>query len=460
MRVCTVLIAMAMLGGCSESKESTRKSPTAKPKSTAPPLLPADVVARLPVVAQSRAPVVERLRTAVTLSADGIYVKGKRVVAASNGVVDAADLAPNRPLNASLAKSLAQQRTKPDDDGVDFVVNADINYRLFTMAFVSASQKPAAYSKFGLLARDDKGRPVRLAFQVPKKTSAQAAAPGDPCSPARLRGPSASLSKAIDSVRSSEAKSKIAVKSPAGITRSPGVGDAEGLTPSIVMQTIRRRYVNGLRACHKRALTKNPKAGGKVRLRFTVVESGRVTKARAKGFDAEVEACITKRMTGWRFRPKPTEDGKPTTAQFTLSLQLRSADGPANKPTPEKVIGTAKTAITSAPRRCPPRLGLLVIVTKTQVLVASLSGLAGTFRKPGLSLEYKKSVGADQLATLTKHLADVKARNPAASDNRKVIIMADAKIPMQTVVSIMAAAAGPASGKALFTDVVFSAGIQ
>ncbi len=102
--------------------------------------------------------------------------------------------------------------------------------------------------------------------------------------------------------------------------------DAKNLSPQIVTRTIQRRFMNGLRSCHKLVLKTDPNAGGKVTLKFTVGESGRVVSASVNGFNGTVDNCIQKRMLRWRFSPKPKDsDGDPTDATFRISLQLQAS---------------------------------------------------------------------------------------------------------------------------------------
>ena len=99
--------------------------------------------------------------------------------------------------------------------------------------------------------------------------------------------------------------------------------DNTSLTPDAVMKKIRSVYMRGLKACHKQLLKKDPSAGGKVRLKFRVGASGRVTRAAVKGFNPMVDACIQNRVSGWRFSP-PKEDGEATDATFNITLQLQA----------------------------------------------------------------------------------------------------------------------------------------
>ncbi len=96
------------------------------------------------------------------------------------------------------------------------------------------------------------------------------------------------------------------------------------LDPNSVIRRIRQRYLRQLKACHETALKTNPRLGGRVQLRFTVGPTGRVTRASAKGFDPSVDSCIKSRMRKWRFGAPKDEDGKPSSAQFSIPVVLKA----------------------------------------------------------------------------------------------------------------------------------------
>jgi outer membrane biosynthesis protein TonB len=105
------------------------------------------------------------------------------------------------------------------------------------------------------------------------------------------------------------------------------LGGAEDLSisdldPSQVVKRIRGKYLAGIKRCHQRVLKVDPKAEGKVTIRFTVGPTGRVTKATVKGFDPTVDACIKGQAAKWRFSA-PKDDGKPTSADFEVPLLLK-----------------------------------------------------------------------------------------------------------------------------------------
>lgn len=105
------------------------------------------------------------------------------------------------------------------------------------------------------------------------------------------------------------------------------LGGAEDLSltdldPASVVKRIRGKYLAGIKRCHNRVLKADPSAAGRVNIRFTVGPTGRVTKARVKGFDPTVDACIEGQTRRWRFSA-PKEDGKPTSADFAVPLLLK-----------------------------------------------------------------------------------------------------------------------------------------
>lgn len=53
-----------------------------------------------------------------------------------------------------------------------------------------------------------------------------------------------------------------------------------------------RRNLGGVRACYERAMRDNPALHGRLEMRFTVGESGRVTSVSVRGVDADLDACV------------------------------------------------------------------------------------------------------------------------------------------------------------------------
>ncbi len=95
------------------------------------------------------------------------------------------------------------------------------------------------------------------------------------------------------------------------------------LDPIYIIKRIRSRYLPGIKRCHQRVLKHDPQAQGKVDIRMTVGPTGRVTKAKAKGFNADVDSCIAGQASKWRFKA-PTDEGARTSADFEIPLILKS----------------------------------------------------------------------------------------------------------------------------------------
>lgn len=112
----------------------------------------------------------------------------------------------------------------------------------------------------------------------------------------------------------------VAVKKEEKVSRVK-VGGAVGLDdsgdPAAVARRIRSRYLAGIKRCHQRVLKQDPKAGGKVTIRFTLGPTGNVTKSSVKAFDPTVGACIKSLTKKWRFGK---QKGNP---QFAIPLILK-----------------------------------------------------------------------------------------------------------------------------------------
>lgn len=95
-------------------------------------------------------------------------------------------------------------------------------------------------------------------------------------------------------------RGSVAVKSP---SESFGTG---ALDMAAVSKVVGRRK-GAVKSCYEKQLKRNPKLAGKVKVQFTILESGRVSDVRIvedSTRDDEVGKCIVNRMKRWRF-PKP-----------------------------------------------------------------------------------------------------------------------------------------------------------
>jgi hypothetical protein len=103
----------------------------------------------------------------------------------------------------------------------------------------------------------------------------------------------------------------------------PGDGPGTTLTVDAVLAKINGVYMSGLQRCYKKGLLGDSTLSGKVAMSFTVTDTGRLEDATAHGVSADVDACISALMTGWRFPIPKDKDGDTTDASFKLGLALQ-----------------------------------------------------------------------------------------------------------------------------------------
>jgi TonB family protein len=86
-------------------------------------------------------------------------------------------------------------------------------------------------------------------------------------------------------------------------------------TPNDIDRKIKQQVVV-FKACYQREIAKGRDIGGKVILRFTISETGAVSKATASGMDRAVEDCLVAAVKRIVFAPPP--DGKPAHVSYPL----------------------------------------------------------------------------------------------------------------------------------------------
>lgn len=99
--------------------------------------------------------------------------------------------------------------------------------------------------------------------------------------------------------------------------------DETDLDPDVVASTIRKRYLKGIKRCHEQVLKRDPKAGGRIEIEFTVGKGGKVIKSKVGGEPPEVLDCVRGLVSQWRFAIPKDEDGKPTEATFAMPFLLK-----------------------------------------------------------------------------------------------------------------------------------------
>ena len=106
---------------------------------------------------------------------------------------------------------------------------------------------------------------------------------------------------------------------PLGERPQPSPGAGEGLDADTIRRIV-RAHVMEVRLCYEQALTRDPNAGGKIDVTFTIGEKGRVTAARAASDEAankELGDCIAAAVRRWVF-PRPGVE-QTVTYPFVLS---------------------------------------------------------------------------------------------------------------------------------------------
>jgi hypothetical protein len=118
----------------------------------------------------------------------------------------------------------------------------------------------------------------------------------------------------------------------------------------------------------------------------------------------------------------------------------------------------------SAPQVEPePEVGVLVMITRRRVAVASTSGLEGTIPDPVLSFELGDPEAAAR--SVGEKLTEIVDRrwppgSPRSRANRQVIVLADPSTPTRVLLPILGAARRASDGRELFPDVALAAGIE
>jgi TonB family protein len=82
------------------------------------------------------------------------------------------------------------------------------------------------------------------------------------------------------------------------------------LSMEIIRQVI-NSHRDQIKYCYEQALTRNPKLGGKVAIRFTISPKGYVTQATVSQTtmnNSSMEGCVTQKIRTWKF-PEPKGGG-------------------------------------------------------------------------------------------------------------------------------------------------------
>jgi len=83
--------------------------------------------------------------------------------------------------------------------------------------------------------------------------------------------------------------------------------EVDGSLDSGKIASVVKSRIRSVQDCYEKELKKNPKLGGKITIRFTIGEDGKVSEARTESDsmgNPAVADCILSRLRHWRF-PKP-----------------------------------------------------------------------------------------------------------------------------------------------------------
>jgi hypothetical protein len=93
--------------------------------------------------------------------------------------------------------------------------------------------------------------------------------------------------------------------------------DLEAVT---VLHKVRSAYLAGLKRCYKTRLAAAAGIRGRVVLNLTVNEAGRTVNGAARGFDSDLDRCITGLVQSWRFPLPHDRNGDATAASFSVRV--------------------------------------------------------------------------------------------------------------------------------------------
>ena len=107
-------------------------------------------------------------------------------------------------------------------------------------------------------------------------------------------------------------------------------------------------------------------------------------------------------------------------------------------------------------------LGMVVAITRTDVIVFSISALEGTMREPRLSLPLTSPDGPQKLSTLLEDIVKRRWGRQAkrAEHDLDIIVMADPATPMQKILELLGAVRASPRGTELFPRVQLSTGFE
>jgi len=464
MRLVPLLVLGLATGGCDSGKPT--KTSSSSSQTTAQPAWVAD----LPRAVRTPALVADSTGTLLIATPQAIVIDGTSVVAITQGAVAAEEKEEGGAKGLKIpriAQFLTTLKAKHGGPAEPLLVAMERNlpYQLLVEILVTATQKDVGVKKFHILVTDGRA-PLAIPLALPEKVAMASVAMAGRTP--TVRGPD----------------SRITVDDASATSES-------SLTSDAVVAKIQSVYMAGLKRCYKDALKRDAALEGALTLSLTVDETGRSVKTGAKGVDTEVDGCIGRMMTSWRFPIPKDKDGEAVSSTFTIRLQLAPEDGGANKQEgetahdpasslAEKVKGEeSKATVQSLPGEVherpasdPPMpimqdpdkmpIGLIVAMPKDKLLVWSISGMEGTIQAPLLAADLADPTAMKRLnavlVDIVKRRWEGKDRPPAT---QTIVLMPDPATTMQAVADVLVAVRTSVDGGTpLFPDVQLSTGFE
>jgi outer membrane biosynthesis protein TonB len=210
--------------------------------------------------------------------------------------------------------------------------DAKIAEEIANTAFLKVATGAAGESRYSKMSETDQGAELGEAIKNVKKQGATVSSKGNPGSRGTRgpnsgkigtgKGPQAEGIKEGDVEKGGGTKKEESIKSRARFDVEDL--DMTTLDPNKVARKISKRYLAGIKRCHEQILKRDPKAGGRVDLKFTVGVNGRVTRKRVTSSKLpEITDCISKQMGRWSFGAPKDDDGNPTSAEFRIPVVLK-----------------------------------------------------------------------------------------------------------------------------------------
>lgn len=347
-----------------------------------------------------------------------------------------------------------------------FVLALDKTIEVERLFQLIAALKTQGLTSYGLLAQKVGGETVMLPFDL--RASAPAESP--------RRAPGSDLQRQLDEVKKAGAEVKVGPSPGGRAAPSSGSGAGSDGPPSTVVVEVREvslspesslstdiakakisaTYLTGLRRCVKSFAEKDATTTSSFTLTLTINESGTGVDAKAMGVTNDAAECIAKQAATWRFPiPKDADrNGVKVAATVAFDITVDETTVRENAANAQMMPGE------SVPAPDPgDALGLVVTITKDELLVWSISGLEGTRKEPRARIP---RADARKLSAL---LEDIVKRRWSGTTTRAaydldVIVMPEPTTTMQLLAEILGAVRATPSGTSLFPSVRFAADVE